>query len=209
MRLLLTFLYSFFILPFLLFSEGYSYKGAVSLEKAGGSFEMSQKIGDKVYKRVTINDQIFSKWLIFYSVSEYDAHGNEIFYENTEKSISYDYDRNNYLIHSKSANGYETWYDYDSIGNRVHSKDTNNKEKWYKYDSKGNNIYVKSNAGSGYEVFYEYDNFGNKIRKKTKDSETWYEYDKNGYMIHSNGTNENEIWNKYDAHGTGLLEDFR
>jgi len=196
-----VFFISFFIFPFLLFSDGFPNTAGISFERSGSGFELSQKIGDKVYKTVTINGQNFSKWLIFYSVSEYDSSGNEVFYESPEKSINYEYDKNNHLIHSKSANGFETWYDYDSKGNKVHSKDTNNKELWYKYDSKGNNVYVKSTAGSGYEIFYEYDDFGNIICKKTKDSETWYEYDQNRYMIHSNGTKENEIWNKYDTHG--------
>lgn len=90
------------------------------------------EVGEKVYKEVSSNGETFSKWLIVYSLSEYDRKGNWIYYNN---------------------GGLETWYDYDSKGNVIHWKKKDGDEGWYEYNSKGNLIHFK--YSEGYEIWIE------------------------------------------------------
>ena len=106
--------------------------------------DFAQTVGEKVYKEVSVNGEMVSKWLEVASITEYDNKGNE--------------------IHSKNSDGFEEWYEYDSSGNKIHYKDTYGVEKWYEYDSKGNEIHSKESNGD--EYWYEYDSSGNKIHSK-------------------------------------------
>ena len=105
----------------------------------------SIKLGEKVYKEISVNGETFSKWMIAIEFSEYDSKGNK--------------------IHSKNSDGFEEKgrYEYDNKGNKIHYK-SNYCDKWWEYDDKGKLIHYKTNGGE--EEWYEYDSNGNKIHYK-------------------------------------------
>ena len=95
------------------------------------AFAFAQTVGEKVYKEVSVNGEMVSKWLEVVSMAEYDSKGNEIYFKN--------------------SNGFERWSEYDSKGNKIHYKNSNGVEEWYEYDSKGNkvNLWATGNQGFG------------------------------------------------------------
>ncbi|MBQ3824906.1 MAG: hypothetical protein II811_02085, partial [Spirochaetaceae bacterium] len=111
------------------------------------AFAFAQTVGEKVYKEVSVNGEMVSKWLEVVSMAEYDSKGNEIYFKN--------------------SNGFERWSEYDSKGNKIHYKNSNGVEEWYEYDSKGNEIHFKNSDGD--EWWYEYDSKGNEIHSKNSD----------------------------------------
>lgn len=77
-----------------------------------------------------------------------------------------------------------------------------------KYDSAGHLVYEKNSYGS--ETWYEYDKSGNIIHKKTcseySNEEIWYEYDSSGNIIHEKHKGGDEIWCDYDSYGNLIHE---
>ena len=68
-----------------------------------------------------------------------------------------------------------------------------------KTDDAGNIIYRRFGS---YECWYEYDKNGNVIHTKNSDGfEEWYKYDKNGNQIHYKDTEGCEEWYEYDCDG--------
>ena len=52
------------------------------------------------------------------------------------------------------------------------------------------------------EEWYDYDKNGNLIHRKDSDGyEEWCEYDKNGNLIHTKNSKGFETWYKYDKNG--------
>lgn len=127
--------------------------------------------GEKVYKKVSVNNETVSKLLVVSSITEYDSNGNEIHYKDIrldnglwivkEKWRKYDSKGNKihykYIysmpnkISSKSSHAEvgheeEAWWEYDNNGNEIHYKDSTGIERWTEYDSTGNKIYYKTNS---------------------------------------------------------------
>jgi len=99
------------------------------------SFSYAHSIGDKVYKEVVVKGETVSKWLILYSIDEYDNKGNIIYEKNSDgDEYWYEYDIKGNLIHFKNSDGKERWHEYDDKGNEIHYKSHDSKEKWWEYD---------------------------------------------------------------------------
>lgn len=134
-----------------------------------------------------------------------------------------EYDSKGKLIYEKDANGLEYWAIYNEKGHQIQSKMTSKDLSdttitTYKTDARGNIIYAKSSSGSenwneynkwnkitrmkditGLEILNEYDKKGNKIhtimsRDSKKISETWYDNDDKGNIIHSRSSDGSEAW---------------
>ena len=133
-----------------------------------------------------------------------------------------EYDSKGKIIYEKTADGSEFWSIYNEKGHKIQSKskskllDTTITN--YKNDARGNVIYSKNSYGSEYwleynkwnkvtrmktdtglEILNEYDKKGNKIhsiwlKSSKKTSETWYDNDDKGNLIHSRSSDGSEAW---------------
>ena len=79
----------------------------------------------------------------------------------------------------------------------------------WEYNPDGKKVYYKM-AGFDEtvdEIWYEYDRNGKLIHKKYSDGwEEWYEYDRNGNKIHEKYSNGDETWYEYDRNGNKIHE---
>lgn len=142
---------------------------------------VAQKIGEKVYKEISIDGELIGKWCEYLSIDEYNEAGKKNHSKNQWENLFYTYDENGRLIS-------------DSDGDV------------YQYDSKENNIYFK-NASRKFEIYYDYDSNGNMIHyKRTDGVENWYEYDKNNNQIHQKTSIGNELYWEYDRNGNKVHE---
>ena len=74
-------------------------------------------------------------------------------------------------------------------------------KKYYKNFPGTGNKWVKLNSITN-EAWYEYDKNGNLIHMKNSDGyEDWYEYDKNGNKIYWKNSYGDEAWYEYDKNG--------
>jgi YD repeat-containing protein len=105
---------------------------------------------------------------------------------------------------------------YDEKGNCIYKESPyGDKKEWCKYDKNNNMIYKKELDvyGEDYvidEYIWKYDKNNNVIYEKSiyydldEISEEWYDYDKNGRLIHikrtSTETVDEETWYKYDKY---------
>ena len=134
-----------------------------------------------------------------------------------------EYDSKGKIIYEKTATGSEFWSIYNEKGHKIQGKSTSKYLNdttitTYKNDARGNVIYSKNSYGSeywmeynkwnkitrtkdntGYEILNEYDKKGNKIhtimsRNSKKISETWYDNDDKGNIIHSRSLDGSEAW---------------
>lgn len=161
------------------------------------SFLYSEELGDKVYKEVNIDGEIFYKWLEYTKYEKFDINGN--------------------LVYTKELDSDEVFYKYDNNGNKIYEK-YGDHEDTYQYDKNNKLIHEKT---SSYEWWYEYDKYGTIIHEWTSDgyeSKTVCKYDKNGKLIYSKsnvkpiGSPEriDEWWYEYNADGTiehGICKD--
>ena len=146
----------------------------------------SQDLGEKVYKDVSRKGELFSKWLIYGAIYEYNSEGKEI------HSISI------------KPNYYEKWREYDSKGNEIYSKTyiggLGTIEEWYEYDSKGNRINLISSINQN--EWYEYNSDGKMIHKKKSDgTNEWYDYNDKGQKIHAKLSSTEDESYEYDLEG--------
>ncbi len=162
---------------------------------------MAQSIGDKVYKELTIDNQIVYKWCELYSIKEYNEQGKETRYTNSmiDRINTYDYNGNKTytkeIIFWSTPDVYETTYKYNNFGKVINEKSEkngqNNTEIFYEYDSKGNLIHTKSDTQ---EEWNDYDDKNNIIHAKIKskiensnlkkETDSYYEYNEKGKLIH-------------------------
>ena len=66
---------------------------------------------------------------------EYDKHGNE--------------------IHFKNSDGYERWTEYGEKGKEIHFKNSNGLEWWREYDEEGKEIHYKNSNGEEWWLLKE------------------------------------------------------
>ena len=136
----------------------------------------AQKIGEKVYKELSINGESVGKWCEYISLDEFDESGRKTHTKGAFTDTTFSYDENGKLVS-------------DSAGDV------------YKYDSHGNNIYFK-NPSRGFEIYYEYDSNGNMIHySRTDGVEEWNEYGKNNNRIHQRTSIGNDLYLEYDKNG--------
>ena len=145
------------------------------------------------------------------TVTEYDADGNKIKFENTYYSVNkegrqtvnitttnYEYE-NGLLIRETKVSGIDqdvTTYAYDDKGNRISSKGSGNSKGEFTYDENNNLIsetYLSSyNGGSswmGSKWEYKYDSNNNKIEtiiSNYSEEQTWEESEKREVTYDSN-----------------------
>ena len=133
---------------------------------------------------------------------EFDEDNNLIYIKDDNREYFFDYDEHK-LLHLKKIDSdgeFEEWFEYD-CEKLEHSKDSDGGKCLYRYDSKGRLVYKK--------FWYDDDD------DYTEVSETEYEYDSNGNLLHcittrydSNGDYDSgnsssvyENWFEYDASG--------
>ncbi len=180
-----------------------------------------EKIGDKVYKEVTVGGKKLGKWVVLVekknfdpkyiitetagskTINEYDDKGRNIHAQYYLMDSEYNSETNDYEdVLSLSG---EIWLEYDAKGNKVYEKEwESNDEEFietrYEYDSKGNMIYEENSLGI--EFWYDYDAKGNLVHAKSNnDFEEWYEYNAKGKNIHHKTNSGYETWSSYDAKG--------
>ena len=138
--------------------------------------------------------------------TEYDSKGNEIYDKNADGSEHWIiYDEKGHLFQMKStAKDLNdtiiktiTTYKTDARGNVIYSKDSFGTEKWNEYNKWNKLTRIKDNTGL--EILNEYDKKGNMIhtimsRDSKKISETWYDNDNKGNLIHSRFLDGSEAW---------------
>ena len=138
--------------------------------------------------------------------TEYDSKGNEIYDKSADGYEHWSiYDKKGHLFQMKStAKDLNdtiiktiTTYKTDARGNVIYSKDSFGNEQWTEYN-KWNKI-TRTKDNTGYEILNEYDKKGNKIhtimsRNSKKISETWYDNDDKGNIIHSRYADGSEAW---------------
>lgn len=89
---------------------------------------LNEKLGEKVYKKVTVDGKTISKWVVFEEMTEYNEYGKPLCYGDSDGTEGwYDHDENGNEIHYKN-NG-----DYDARGNEIHFKNNHNREWWFEY----------------------------------------------------------------------------
>lgn len=74
---------------------------------------LNEKLGEKVYKKVTVDGKTISKWVVFEEMTEYNEYGKPLCYGDSD--------------------GTEWWYDHDENGNEIHFKNNHNREWWFEY----------------------------------------------------------------------------
>ena len=138
--------------------------------------------------------------------TEYDSKGNEIYDKNADSSeLWIIYDEKGHLFQMKStAKDLNdtiiktiTTYKTDARGNVIYSKDSFGSEKWMEYNKW--NKPTRTKTDTGLEILNEYDKKGNMIhtimsKASKKISETWYDNDDKGNLIHSRYADGSEAW---------------
>ena len=78
----------------------------------------------------------------------------------------------------------------------------------WEYNPDGETVYwKKAFDGTVTECWYEYDRNGNVIHTKySNGDEIWYEYDRNGKLIHTKDSDGYEWWAEYDRNGKLIHE---
>ena len=162
--------------------ETYTYSGLIEYDQKGNEIHTKTTYSEYWYDYNAAGKVTHSK----------SASGTETWYE---------YDKKGNLIHEKDTLGIECWYKYKSKGKKVEKKTTYGENWVYDCDSKGNYIYGKNS--DGFEVFFERDSNGNVIHYHDSDiGEYWDEYDSTGKLIRSrNNVDDSETTYDYDPKG--------
>ena len=182
----------------------------------------AQKVGEKVYKEVSLGGKETAKWFELYDLSEYDNNGNLVYCERGSSKVWREYDNmgNETLFKNNKGEVVRDYYQYDRKGNMIYRQhdDPDGKEDaswsvWYEYDNKGREISSKTQYPSGKisEWKYDYDNHGTK-HSKGDGFESWEEYDSHGNLFHyrgSYGGSYNEWWKTFKYNAQGILIYFK
>lgn len=177
----------------------------------------AQKVGEKVYKEVSLGGKETAKWFELYDLSEYDNNGNLVYYERGESKVWREYDNmgNEILFKNNKGEVMRDYYQYDRKGNMIYrqhddpdGKEDNSWSVWYEYDNKGREISSKTQYPSGKisEWKYDYDNHGTKHSKGY--FESWEEYDSHGNLFHYR-SRYGEWWKTFKYNAQGILIYFK
>lgn len=139
--------------------------------------------------------------------TEYDSKG-KLIYEKDANGFEYwaIYNEKGHQIQAKMkskelSDTTITNYKTDARGNIIYAKSSSGIERWTEYNKWNKVTRIKDNTGL--EILNEYDKKGNKIHsitlkhsEKTSEtwSETWYDNDNKGNVIHSRSADGSEAW---------------
>jgi len=128
-------------------------------------------------------------------------------------------DKHRREIRRTQPNGFYKIYEYDDRDNIIYHKKQPGKffkkgmtldqykerliptEWWYEYDDSNELIREKQKHGEG-EIIMEYKDKKRVYMKTSIGREIWWEYDKNGNVIHSYDSEGYKEWFEYDSEGT-------
>lgn len=192
-------------------------------------FAEVNKYGDKAYLTFSIRGENVSKWVKCSEIYEYDQKGNETLEVNSGGTRTYEYNSHGDVIvltGSMFSKPIYTSYQYDYNGRKIFEESSNDNRTYFYYDNKGNLINKRKELdaipgimeASTNDIYYEYDSQGHCTHIMYVDKkgevyvEEWYEFDKNGNVIHEKhtynitSTRTTENWYEYDNAGNAIYK---
>ena len=151
-----------------------------------GTNAFALKVGDKVYKEITINDKKANKWFEIY---EFDKVTN-LFHSKSWDGDEVWLDEKENILYQKDPDGFEKWY--NEKGRIIHKKYLDGSEEWF--DEYGRKTHIK--FANGTEQWHDkFDSNGRVIYGRiTGNIEFWVNYDESGYLAHSKLSTGKEEW---------------